>query len=477
MLGRIKEQRDVDYVICWKVDRFARDRRDDANMLFEIELAGARLISATENIDHTPAGRLMHGMLATFAEYYSRNLANEVLKGLTEKAKRGGTPTRAPLGYLHIREQLSQGGEVRSVAIDPERGPIIAWAFETYATGLYSIADIVLLLETRGLRSRGNRRYGPQPLDIKRVHEMLCNPYYTGIVTYRGKHYPGRHQPLISQELFDQVQAVLTAHRHSGERDRKHQHPLKGTIRCGVCGSGLTYSRNKGNGGIYEYFVCIKNQRGECPQRYLPVDLVEAAIERHYTTVVLSAAERDQVRRAIADDLGERLTTARQEVDRCKGVLAEVKEQERKLLNMHYEDRISGDLFDDEQKRLKGERQAAQALIERLNLSYQDIADTLDLALEIIGEDLHDLYRQADDTIRRLINQAIFKALYISDEEITGSELAEPFAQLHALHSAMCDVVDTTTDPKRRRGRRNTGPQRQRPPPQQGPGAFGHWFD
>ena len=70
MLARIKEQRDVNYVICWKVDRFARDRRDDANMLFEIELAGARGYSAAENIDHTPAGRLMHGMLATFAEYY-----------------------------------------------------------------------------------------------------------------------------------------------------------------------------------------------------------------------------------------------------------------------------------------------------------------------------------------------------------------------------------------------------------------------
>jgi site-specific DNA recombinase len=217
---------------------------------------------------------------------------------------------------------------------------------------------------------------------IKRIHEILGNPYYTGIVTYRGKHYPGRHQPLISQQLFDQVQAVLTAHRHSGERDRKHQHTLKGTIRCGICGSGLTYSRNKGNGGTYEYFVCPKNQRGNCPQSYMPVDLVEAAIERHYATVVLSAAERDQIRRAIAEDLGERLTIARQEVDRCKGVLAEVKEQERKLLNMHYEDRISGELFDDEQKRLKAERQAAEALIGRLSAGHQDIADTLDLALD-----------------------------------------------------------------------------------------------
>ncbi len=319
MLRRIKEQRDVDYVICWKVDRFARNRRDDANMLFEIGLAGARLISATENIDQTPAGRLMHGMLASFAEYYSRNLANEVIKGSTEKAKRGGTLGRARLGYLNVREQLPQSGEVRTVVIDPERAPIIRWAFETYATGLYSTADMMLLLEARGLRIRGDRRRAPQPVSLSGVHNMLSCPYYAGVVTYRGKHYPGRHEPLVTQELFDQVQAVLASHRHSGERDRKHQHCLKGTIRCGTCGSRLVYSRHNGNGGTYEYFICKRNQHGECPQGYQPVDLVEKAIEEHYRGVTITDTERDEIRRAITEDLGERITTTRQEIDRCQG--------------------------------------------------------------------------------------------------------------------------------------------------------------
>jgi hypothetical protein len=161
-----------------------------------------------------------------------------------------------------------------------------------------------------------------------------------------------------------------------------------------------------------------------------PSSLVETAIEQHYATAGLSDTEREQVRRAIAEDLGERMTTARQEVERCQGVLDEVKEQERKLLHMRYEDRITGELFDEEQKRIKRERRAAETLIERLNLGYQGIETTLDLALEIIGEDLHTLYQRADDTIRRLLNQAIFMALYFSDEEITRTELAEPFAQL-----------------------------------------------
>jgi site-specific DNA recombinase len=145
---------------------------------------------------------------------------------------------------------------------------------------------------------------------------------------------------LVSQELFDNVQAVLIAHRHSGERDRKHQHYLKGTIRCGTCGSQLVYSRNTGNGGTYEYFVCHKNQRGQCPQGYQPADLVEAAIEAHYAGVPFSEAEREQVREAITADLSEKVATAQQEIERCEAVLEEVNVQERKLLHMHYADRM-----------------------------------------------------------------------------------------------------------------------------------------
>jgi site-specific DNA recombinase len=432
MLARIRAQRDVDYVIVWKVDRLARNRRDDANMVFEIEMTGASLISATENIDQTPAGRLMHGMLASFAEYYSRNLANEVLKGATEKARRGGTPGLAPLGYCNIRE-IVDGREIRTVALDPERAPLVRWAFETYATGMYSMSDLAALLEARGLRNRPSRRYGSRPLSVSALHKILMNPYYTGVVRYRGNSYKGRHDVLISEELFEQVKAVLATHRLSGERDRKHGHYLKGSIFCGMCGARLTYSRNRGNGGMYEYFVCGNNQRHRCVQPAQRVDAVEAAIERHYATVRLNRTERQRVQRGLERHLAKLATASDQEIARCHSVLAELKEQERKLLHKHYADNISDELFAEEQGRIRRERAASETILMRLTIDHDELQAALALALQLADRDLQDLYLRATPHIRRLMNQALFEAIWIAHDDVAGSQLASPFYELHAL--------------------------------------------
>jgi DNA invertase Pin-like site-specific DNA recombinase len=98
MLDRLATLRDVDYVIVHKVDRLARNRHDDVTINLAIRTAAAQLVSVTENIDETPSGMLMHGMLATMSEFYSQNLATEIRKGMSQKAKKGGFPGKAPVG-------------------------------------------------------------------------------------------------------------------------------------------------------------------------------------------------------------------------------------------------------------------------------------------------------------------------------------------------------------------------------------------
>ena len=132
----------VRYCIINKVDRIARNRLDDAIIHATLRQAGVTLVSVMENIDETPSGMLMHGIMASIAEFYSLNLAQEVTKGLVQKATIGGTPHKAPIGYLNIRTVDAGGHEVREVRLDPDRAELIRFTFTAYATGDWSLSRL-----------------------------------------------------------------------------------------------------------------------------------------------------------------------------------------------------------------------------------------------------------------------------------------------------------------------------------------------
>ncbi|MDQ1743477.1 MAG: site-specific recombinase, partial [Pseudonocardiales bacterium] len=261
------------YVIVHKVDRLARNRADDVEINLAIQRAGCTLVSVTENIDETPSGILLHGIMSSIAEFYSRNLASEVTKGLSQKAQSGGTVSIAPLGYRNIRITDDLGRDVRTVDVDPERAPLIRWAFDTYADGEWSIAMLLEELTLRGLTTRPTPKRPAKPLTVSGLHKLLANPYYLGEVVYRGVRYPGRHQAIIDAATWQRVQAVRTAHNSAGDRQQAHDHYLKGSVYCGECGRRLMFSRNKGNGGSYDYFICRARQLGSCSQPHRRVEV------------------------------------------------------------------------------------------------------------------------------------------------------------------------------------------------------------
>ena len=200
MIQYVKRNR-VAYCIVHKVDRLARNRADDVTIHLALQEAGVMLVSATENIDETPSGMLLHGIMSTIAEFYSRNLATEVIKGMTQKAATGGTVGKAPIGYLNIRSRDELGREVRTVQLDPDRAPLIEWAYKAYASGNWTVSQIHDELTSRGLVSLPTPKRPSKPLAVSSVHRMLTNPYYKGDVIYRGVAYKGAHQPLVPAEV------------------------------------------------------------------------------------------------------------------------------------------------------------------------------------------------------------------------------------------------------------------------------------
>ncbi len=263
MLRDVKRLR-PDFVIIHKIDRLARNREDDLAINLLLRRNGMKLVSCMEHIDDSPSGRLLYGVMTEIAQFYSANLAEEVMKGLIAKAEEGGTPYRAPIGYTNRRE-MRDGIERAWVELDEERWDIIRWCFDEYATGECSGIDLTLAAQAKGLTTRPTRTKPAAPISLTTMYHILQNPYYIGIVSYRGIHYEGRHKAIVEPEKWLAVQDILAAHNNTGEKDRKHNHYLRSTIYCSACGGRLVYSEAKGNGGKYIYFMCAKEENESEP--------------------------------------------------------------------------------------------------------------------------------------------------------------------------------------------------------------------
>ena len=429
MLQYVKEH-SVKYVIVHKVDRLARNRVDDALINLALKEAGAELVSVSENIDQTPSGHLLHGIMSSIAEFYSRNLATEVIKGSVQKAKNGGTPGKAPVGYLNVRK-IVNGLEGRTVEVDPVRGPLVTWAFDAYATGDWTIRRLLTELNAKGLTTVAGPKTPSQQLTISHLHRVLRHPYYIGVVRYRGVLYEGKHPCLVEPETWQRVQELLTAKYLTGERHREHPHYLKGSIFCGQCGSRLIVCHAKGKGGTYPYFICSGRQqkRTDCKLRALRIEKVEDAIALNYGTVQLSEQELTDVRAF----LGEELTNLRLDTEHERRIqerrLVGLTAERKKLLEAHYADAIPLDLLKTEQERLAREMDTAERRLAEVEGDFHKAEINLRRTLTRAG-DCETAYRKADGPLRRQFNLAFFKRLWIEDDYSVSGVLAEPFDTL-----------------------------------------------
>jgi site-specific DNA recombinase len=469
MLEYLREN-DVDYVVVHKIDRLARNREDDVLINRAFTEAGVSLVSTTESIDETPSGMLLHGIMASIAEFYSRNLANEVVKGMTQKARRGGTVGRAPLGYRNTSLIGEDGREARTVVLDPDRAPLIRWAFEEYAKGERGLRSIAEELAARGLRTLKTPNVPSKVLDEVGLQKLLTKPYYTGVVTFQGATYPGRHPAIIDDETFQVVQQVL-ASRRVGERRRTHDHYLKSTLRCGNCGARLIVQMTKNSkGNLYPYFICNGRygKKNGCELKAVLIDEVEAKVEDYYAelasrltpdflaNVEAMVVREFQTSRTDVESAIKQLTSEREKLER---------ERER-VLQAHYADAIPLDLLKKEQERITAGLRENARQRARHSADMEAIEDSLHLALDLL-RDCPAAYRDAPDHMRKLLNQVFFEHVLVFTDGSTRPQMLEPFATL-------TNPAGTTADEKSGTSRQGSAAQRvvESSEPDQDPGLL-----
>lgn len=421
----------VRYCIINKVDRIARNRLDDAIIHATLRQAGVTLVSVMENIDETPSGMLMHGIMASIAEFYSLNLAQEVTKGLVQKASIGGTPHKAPIGYLNVRLTDANGHEVRDVQLDPDRADLIRFAFTAYATGDWSLSKLARELETRGLVTRPTPTFPAKPVTTTGLHKILTNPYYQGIVTFREVTYPGTHEPLVTPETFEQVQTILQQNHVTGDKPQKYDHYLKGSIYCG-CGKKLMFERPRNHQGVaYDYFTCTgrRFKRNDCQRTAALVHRVEQSIENRYQHVSVTDDEAEQIKAVLGQVFDALAESTSDERTLLAGQKAKLEAEQVKLLQAHYADAVPIDLLKTEQDRIRASLHAITSRLDTLATTYDNARIGLDAILGLLT-DIGDLYAKAEPAERRMLNRALFDRITIDDEDQATLEPARTIATI-----------------------------------------------
>ena len=432
MLKYIEENKArIDYVIVHKVDRLARNRDDDSDITRVLKKANIQLVSVSESIDYTPSGMLVHGIMSTIAQFYSDNLSTEVKKGMLEKAKNGGTTTRAPLGYRNIRGYDNEGRRDSHVDVDAERAPLIELAFKEYATGNWSLNSLAEHLDELGLATPATYNMPSKPINKKMLHRIFNNPYYKGIVTYNDVQYPGKHEAIIDEKTWDKVQEILRSH-VNGERTRVHEHYLKSTVYCGKCGARLIIHNAKSQSGdIYPYFVCSAkhNKRHNCKQRAVLIDEVADKIEQLYDRIAYKSSFKELLQNWLNSQIAELTKESEVEISRLKQQKNKLEREQRKLLQAHYSDAIPIDLLKEEQDRIGQTLCGINERISACQAEYTEIGNNMELAFELL-DDCGKAYRQVDDSEKRCFNQAIFERICVHDDLTLDAQYNEPFDTL-----------------------------------------------
>jgi DNA invertase Pin-like site-specific DNA recombinase len=333
MLKRIKEDTDIRYVFVHKLDRLARNREDDVQIGLLLAKHGVRLVSCTESIDDTPSGKLIRGIFADLAEFYSANLSEEAKKGLRKKVEIGGTPGKAPLGYVNERLKIVElGKNIGIVTTHPAFGAIITDCFKLYDTGLTTLGDVTAQANDQGLRLPATKNLPERPVTIQHMQRILRNRYYAGYIVYSGVEYQGEHEPLIDEPTFDRVQALLTARNLNKDKSKKRPHHLKGSIFCARCGRrfGIT-APTKRSGVTYPYFYCLGHQKDKngCPQGYVPIGDIEDAVRDYWRFVRIPAERIQALRQVIVESFAGKHEQGQAEIDKARRRIIKL-EQERK---------------------------------------------------------------------------------------------------------------------------------------------------
>lgn len=254
-------------VIVWKLDRFARNRYDSLRYKMILKKNMVDVISATEKISRGSEGIMLESILEGYAEYYSAELSEKVMRGMTENALK----CKFNGGYVPIGYYIDENNQYQ---IDVITAPYVKDAFVMYASN-FSMKEIAEYLKDKGVRTSRNKI-----INIRTMSTIFRNRKYIGEYSFKDIVIPDGIPPIVPSKLFDEVQKKLDTNQRNSNTEMKQRYILSAKLRCGKCNSLMCgESGTSITGKVYHYYKCssVKRHLG-CDMKSVRQEEMENAV-------------------------------------------------------------------------------------------------------------------------------------------------------------------------------------------------------
>src|SRR3989344_2015258 len=338
------EKGEANAILSWHPDRLARNSVDGGKLIYLLDTGKLLdLKFPTFWFDNTPQGKFMLSIAFGQSKYYIDNLSENVKRSNRQKLRKGILPNKAPYGYLNEPR-------LRTIEIDQTKSKIVKKAFELFAKGESSIADV-----SRFFQKFGITRYNGKMLHLDTVKRILSNKFYIGIINFGGETYEGTHKLFLPPELFEKVQKNLVAREHP--KPRRNNFTFLGLAKCAECGCAITaevkhkcYPTTRGNVD-YIYYRCTK-KKTDCSQNYLREELVEQQLRAIVEKVSLPASWAKLWLEKLDKEEIEEKTNGETVISRLSSEIQEIDQKLDRLLEGYLDQIIDPQIYQQKKKEL-----------------------------------------------------------------------------------------------------------------------------
>lgn len=389
MLAYLKKHKDIKTILVEKTDRLYRNLPDYVTIdALDLDLHFVKEGVVLNNNSHS-SEKFMHLIKVGMAKQYIDNLSEEVRKGIAQKCKDGLYPAKAPVGYKNVTSETGK----KIIVPDPVTAPYIRQCYELYLSGMYSFKSLAKKLSDDGFLING------KPCRKGNVEVILANPIYYGDFIHNGVKYSGKHDPIISHELWVAVQEKK--HLSGSPRVITHNFPYTNLIKCSKCGCYLTAEIKKGK---YIYYHCTGNKGGNCKRSYIRQEVIENAFAGILEQIHISESDIIRVKDAVKELLQLTDKYDENKIDTLNGTIKRLKNR----LNKLYIDKIDGvideDFYIENKKTWQTELDDAQislnAILKNNKYFIEDVSRVFELC-----KNASTLYLNGnDEEKRKLVN-------------------------------------------------------------------------